>query len=605
MIDAIARTLYRLFVSHKNMLEWVAAAHVQSITGLSLGSFLWPLRSASIVAIITSACVLYFNPAGFRFAVPFILLWWASPLVARAISLPPKTAATNPLGPAESTRMRLIARRTWRFFTTFVTAEDNWLPPDNFQEDPKPSVAHRSSPTNFGLSLLSTAAARDFGWLGLRDMTERLENTLNTFSRMPQYRGHFYNWYDTLDLTPLEPRYISAVDSGNFAGHLLALEQACRELMRKPIFSRSDLDGVSDALLLLSEAMAEASDQRRTITVDRTQVQDAIDEVVRLLASDPASAWEWCTLWSELELASKTLLDIVQTFADERADELDSEIVAWAKAVHADIVSHVNDLQLLPPFDPPAHPERAALTSSAAARAPAQSVDGSTSLLSLYELSMLPSREPSGESSGEPLTVAQAQAREQSARACVGVLDRLEGIAVEARRMFDEMDFRFLFDPKRKLFSVGFRVSDSLLDDSFYDLLASEARLTSFIAIAKGEIPVAHWFKMGRPLAPEDEGAVLISWSGSMFEYLMPSLIMYTPSHSLLDQTCRLSVKHQIRYGNERGVPWGVSESAYYMRDRSLTYQYSAFGVPGLGFKRGLRQDMVVAPYATALAAMY
>jgi cyclic beta-1,2-glucan synthetase len=167
------------------------------------------------------------------------------------------------------------------------------------------------------------------------------------------------------------------------------------------------------------------------------------------------------------------------------------------------------------------------------------------------------------------------------------------------------MDFRFLFDPGRKLFSIGYRVDDDKLDDSHYDLLASEARLTSLVAIARGDVSVSHWFRLGRPLRLTAEGPVLVSWSGSMFEYLMPCLVTYTASHSLLDQTCRVAVERQIAYGRARGVPWGISESAYSLRDGALTYQYSAFGVPELGFKRGLQEDLVVAPYATALAAMY
>ena len=170
--------------------------------------------------------------------------------------------------------------------------------------------------------------------------------------------------------------------------------------------------------------------------------------------------------------------------------------------------------------------------------------------------------------------------------------------------MFDAMEFGFLFDPTRQLFSIGYRVTDNSLDPGYYDLLASEARLTSFIAIAKGEVPASHWFKLGRALTPVGWGSALVSWSGSMFEYLMPALVMRSPAGSLLDQTCHLIVRRQRQYGAERGVPWGISESAYNARDLELTYQYTNFGVPGLGLKRGLSDDVVVAPYATALAAM-
>ena len=164
--------------------------------------------------------------------------------------------------------------------------------------------------------------------------------------------------------------------------------------------------------------------------------------------------------------------------------------------------------------------------------------------------------------------------------------------------------FGFLLDPDRKLLSIGYLVTEGTLDPSCYDLLASEARLASFVAIAKGDVPARHWFRLGRAVTPVAHGAALISWSGSMFEYLMPSLVMRAPAGSLLEQTNRLIVRRQIAYGASLGLPWGISESAYNARDLELTYQYSNFGVPGLGLKRGLGENAVVAPYATALAAM-
>jgi cyclic beta-1,2-glucan synthetase len=582
MLDAIARTLVRLTITHRNLLEWTTAAQVQSRAGLSLGHFLWPLRSAATVAIFATACVIYFNREHFWFALPFILLWWASPLVARAISLPPEAAAVPPLSASETTRLRLIARRTWRFFTTFATEQDHWLPPDNFQEDPKPLVAHRTSPTNFGLGLLAIVCARDFGWIGLSDMADRLQRALQTLLELPRYRGHFYNWYETTEPRALDPKYISSVDSGNLAGHLLALEQACMELSRAPIFSAGDLTGVRDAVLLMREAIDAAGDQRRTVTVDRGQVHAALDEVDQLLSVQPATANEWAMLWNKLRTASRTLLDIAQTFAGERAEAAESDVLRWAEAVHADVLAHARDLELfaLDVADARIEP-----------RAPARAAVPQPSLRELAA--------GYAEHAGAKGDVATA------AQACSVLLAKLARMASISRQLFNEMDFRFLFDSRRKLFSIGYRVADGALDESFYDLLASEARLTSFIAIAKGEVPVSNWFKLGRPLLPVGDGAMLLSWSGSMFEYLMPSLVMYTVSNSLLDGTCRLAVKQQMEYGVERGVPWGVSESAFSARDRGLVYQYSAFGVPGLGFKRGLSQDLVVAPYATALAAMY
>ncbi len=549
-LDAIARALYRMNVSRRNLLEWTPAAQLKKIAGLAFGSFLWPLRGASVVVIGATGLLLWLNPAGIGFAVPFLLLWWGSPVVARLISLPPIRPAEAPLREEDARQLRLLGRRIWLFFETYVGAEDNWLPPDNFQETPQPVVAHRSSPTNFGLYLLSVVAARDFGWTGMDETIDRLEATLRTLRKMARHRGHFYNWYDTRDLRPLEPAYISAVDSGNLAGDLLVLAQACTEFAAQPLFRASDLRGMEDAAALLREALREVGDDGRMQTVSVGHLAETLAEIQQSLVEEPAALAQWEARWRDLQALCTTLLDIATTLAEERGDGGFGEVLVWSKALHDCAASHARDLQQL-----------------------------------------------SVQSRGDDARVAVVRRASQS--------DRLRRIAAGARELFDAMDFSFLLDPDRRLFSIGLRVADAELDPSYYDLLASEARLTSLVAIAKGDVPATHWFHLGRALTPVENGAVLMSWSGSMFEYLMPSLVMYTPRNSLLDQTCRLAVARQIEYGKERGTPWGVSESAYNVRDRDYTYQYSAFGVPGLGLKRGLEDDLVIAPYATALAAMY
>jgi len=181
---------------------------------------------------------------------------------------------------------------------------------------------------------------------------------------------------------------------------------------------------------------------------------------------------------------------------------------------------------------------------------------------------------------------------------------RLLAIEEQVRGMALAMEFGFLHNSERKLLSIGYLADEGKLDVNCYDLLASEARLACFVAIAKGDIPAREWFRLGRAVTPAAGGAVLVSWSGSMFEYLMPSLVMRAPAGSLLESTSRLVVRRQAAFGVEQGVPWGVSESAYNVRDAEYTYQYSNFGIPGLGLKRGLDADLVIAPYATALAAM-
>ena len=548
-LDAIARSLFRVTISRRHLLQWTTAAQAKTLAGLSFADFLWPLRGATAVAIGATALLLWLNPGGLDFAAPFIVLWWGSPIVARIISLPPRRPSAVRLPPDEERYLRLAGRRVWHFFETFVGAQDHWLPPDNFQETPQPVLAHRSSPTNFGLYLLSVLAARDFGWAGLSDTVDRLEATMKTLCGLQRYRGHFYNWYDTRELCPLEPAYISSVDSGNLAGDLLVLAQACSELTAQPLFRQTDLRGLEDTATLLRNALFQVTDDGRSQTVNLRQLHETLADIESKIGDEPSTWAQWESRWLELHALAATLLDIARTLAQERGNDGFGDILAWSTALHADIAGHTRDLAQL-------------------------SVNAGNDA---------------------PVCVVRRGA----------LAERLRAIELAARELFDAMDFSFLFDPERRLFSIGLRVGDATLDPSYYDLLASEARLTSFVAIAKGDVPATHWFRLGRALTPVGNGAVLLSWSGSMFEYLMPSLVMYTPRNSLLDQSCRLAVERQIAYGKERATPWGVSESAFNVRDRAYTYQYCAFGVPGLGLKRGLEEDLVIAPYATALAAMY
>ncbi|WP_244932837.1 glycoside hydrolase family 94 protein [Pandoraea apista] len=560
-IDAIARTLFRLTVSRRRLLEWVTAAQVKLHTGRSVGNFLWSFRGAITLTALCTAIVAWLRPASLPWAAPFLILWSLSPFVAQWISRRPAPTRPSLVLTEDNPALRMAGRRIWRFFSTFVDDDNHQLPPDNFQEDPRPVVAHRSSPTNFGLYLLSVLSARDFGWIGVTETLERLERTLGTMSTLARYQGHFFNWYDTRDLSALAPQYVSSVDSGNLAGHLLVVASACEDIPLEPVFSRAQLDGILDTVALLRDAIAHESDDRRTLTVNRTHLYEELDALELMLLqpapSKPvdviADASEgWRRRWNAIDRLVTTLLDLAQTFVNERGDAAHSEVLYWVGAIRSDVKSHVRDL------------------------APDVSPEGES--LHYFTLSPLPGAD---------------------------IVKRFEAVATLARRLFDEMDFRFLYAADRRLFSIGYRVADAELDNSYYDLLASEARLTSFIAIAKGDVPATHWFRLGRIMTPYGKAAVLMSWSGSMFEYLMPSLVMDYPHRSLLDSTCELAVASQIAYGKARNVPWGISESACNIRDRALTYQYSDFGVPELALKRGLARSLVIAPYATVLAAMY
>ncbi|MDH4084793.1 MAG: hypothetical protein OEU99_14705 [Nitrospira sp.] len=553
-------------------------------------------------------------------AAPFVLLWISAPAVARWVSLPPRLTGVGPISPADARTLRLIARRTWRFFETFVTPEDHALPPDNFQEDPKPVVAHRTSPTNIGLYLLSTLVARDLGWLGTLDATERLEATLATMNRLERLRGHFYNWYDTRTLHPLDPKYVSSVDSGNLAGHLLVLGNGCRELIQHSSIGSDLFAGIDDAIQLLRDALEKIPDQRQTHTVTRKQLSQAVDVLAMALLSRPVDAAGWTARFGELTAMSHTVFDMAQALGQERGDESDGELRVWADAVRACVDSHLRDVELFLPWVRFSAKDRAAMFDHPSGPSPewaviepffhpipTLTVASERFADALRALERLRNHVLS-RSSQDQATVARiallVDAIRQSGAGITALAHRLTAITQNAERMVHAMDFTFLFDPTRKLLSIGYGVPENSLDPSCYDLLASEARLASFIAIAKGDVPSSHWFHLGRALTPVGDGSALVSWSGSIFEYLMPALVMRFPAGSLLCRTYELIVHRQIQYGRERGVPWGVSESAYNTRDLDLTYQYSSFGVPGLGLKRGLSEDVVVAPYATALAAM-
>ncbi len=418
-VHAIVLTLVRLTATQRRLLEWETAA-ASSARGTGETSrpnarlFFGEMFASPTLALFGLLLVGVTRPAALPVALPILALWLVAPLVALSLSRPALQQRTE-LEEPDRELLRLIARNTWRYFETFMGPEDHALPPDNFQETPAPTIAHRTSPTNIGMGLLATLAAHDLGLIANAELESRIDATLTTMEGLERHEGHLLNWYDTLNLAPLAPRYVSTVDSGNLAGALLTLAEGLREL------------GLRD-------------------------------------------------------------------------------------------------------------------------------------------------------------------------------------LAQRAAAFADGMSFRFLYDPQRRILSIGYRLADAespgRLDPSYYDLLASEARLASFIGIAKGDLPETHWFHLGRLITSVAGTPTLLSWSATMFEYLMPRLFMKSYPETLLEQTGRMAVRRQIEYATDRGVPWGISECAYNVVDRHDTYQYKAFGVPGLGLKRGLGDELVVAPYASALAAM-
>ncbi len=596
-LDAILRTLLRLLVTRKRLLEWRTTSESERTSRADLPAFYATMWIEPVVALAAGAFMAFMQPAPLPWAAPLLALWLAGPWIAWRISRPIESLPPD-LTQEQLNFLRRAARKTWHFFETFVTVRDNWLPPDNFQEIPSPTIASRTSPTNMGLALLANLAARDFGYLSVGGLIQRTQDTLATIQRLERYRGHFYNWYDTRTLQPLLPHYISSVDSGNLAGHLLTLGSGLREQADEKIFTPQIFAGLRDTLKVLRNLARENAE---------------LAKLDRDLEKAPFNAR------AAFDLLEKTMAQAAQIAASLQNETED--VKGWAAALAHGCQGHLDDLRSLAPWLSLPIPNSGSDRQPSAAPAPAgienelaqleraatlrETADFEQLLVPLIEVALQDlSKEPgqSREPEQKYLTELGRRLREASDHARRRLL-ALENLSRQADELA-AMDFTFLFDPPRDLFSIGYNVDERRCDASFYDLLASEARLGSYVAIALGQVPLEHWFSMGRLLIASPGQPTLVSWSGSMFEYLMPLLVMPNYENTLLDHTCKSAVQQQIDYGRLRGVPWGVSESGYNLTDVHLNYQYQAFGVPGLGLKRGLAEDLVIAPYATVMALM-
>ncbi|WP_445082975.1 GH36-type glycosyl hydrolase domain-containing protein [Candidatus Nitrotoga sp. 1052] len=560
-LDAIVRTVVRMVVTHRRLLEWKPSREIEREPNqvispssyTSLGASYRSMWIAPAIAVMMMVTLVIKMPAALIVALPVLLLWAVSPAITWWISRPLERRNAE-LKVDQILFLRQVARRTWGFFETFVGKEDNWLPPDNFQEHPVATIAHRTSPTNIGLALLANITAYDFGYIGYGQLIERTANTLQTMDVLERHRGHFYNWYDTLSLKPLS-RYVSTVDSGNLAAHLLTLRAALLEIPDAPIIGRRLFSALGDTLRIVAETASGAA------AIPMAQFEKTLKA---------AAMAHPLTL-----VGIRAYLEGLLTYANEVVNQIEknavtlslNESVEWAQALVRQCEGALDDLVFHAPLLLPN-------TSS--------EMHDSTLTAKIPSLRQLASE-------------GNDRAREQ--------IETLEYLARKSCE-FAHMEYGFLYNHARRLLSIGYNVGERRLDASYYDLLASEARLCNFIAIAQGELPQESWFALGRMLTTTGGKPLLLSWSGSMFEYLMPLLVMPTYDNTLLDQTCKAAVNRQIEYGNQRGVPWGMSESGYNGVDVHLNYQYRAFGVPGLGLKRGLGDDLVIAPYASVMALM-
>ena len=500
-VDAIARTLYRVGVSRRKMLEWETAASAEARLGTGGKQFLQTMWPAQLIAVIVAVAVAYFAPDNLWVAAPLLLLWLLSPLVAYVVSRP-RVISEPALSPFEEGELRRTARITWDFFETHVGAVDNGLPPDNFQEVPLGIAAHRTSPTNIGLYLLSVLSAHDFGYITTAEMADRLTKAFDAIDKLERHRGHIFNWYETTTLATLLPAYVSTVDSGNLLGCLLALKHGIVEGTAPPISS-----GLADTLAVFRSVWDVSGVERRT------GVTTALEAATAALAA------------GELKSIGERAVELANAVREVAPN---TQPVHWAERFRDMTARH-----------------RDAVPVSA---------------------------------------------------------DALAEIASRASNWAAGMAFGFLYNPDRELFSIGYNATTGKLDTNHYDLLASEACIASYLAIARGEVPKKHWFRLGRLVTRLAGETGLISWGGTLFEYLMPRILLPTARGVLLDQAQRAAVAQQIAYGRETGLPWGVSESGFYLFDAGQVYSYQSFGVPRMGLKRGLDRDRVIAPYATLLA---
>ena len=635
-LDAIVRAVWRVAVSRKHLLEWETADDAAKRLGSTRAGFVHRMWPSSVVSVAFLAVTTIPFPSRAWATVPIGIAWALAPLVAWKVSSPIPPPERIALTQAQRELLRRVARKTWRYFESFVTAEGHYLVPDNFQEEPKGVVAWRTSPTNVGLQLLAYLNAFDLGFLTIEGLVARVASTISTMAGLERFRGHFYNWYDILTLEPLRPTYISTVDSGNLAGHLLVLRVGMLEASEGPLLDRQLVLGLRDSTRLALEDLAGGKGALNSYPTQ--PVADVLGEIERQLSLEeaPRNLGDWAGLTLSLgELAERLALaleplggalesDAAPTTAVER-------VVASAHDVIADIQSVRSLIDELTPWAHLLNEMPVAISATEAAKMLEPLTRFVPSLVGLAEgltqvldvLDGIAAREPhrarqearvEASGTGEPPNADEtehtpgewaagvARGIRNSRPRAIELLSRLRIDTDIARQMWEHTDFTTLFDEHRSLFSIGFNTAEGRLDGSYYDMLASECRLASFLAIAKGDAPQEHWFRLGRLITQTNNGRALVSWSASMFEYLMPLLVMRSWDGTLLDDTYRTVVRRQVQYGRDRGVPWGVSESAFNAKDADFTYQYQAFGVPGLGLKRGLSEDVVVAPYASLLA---
>ncbi|MHB9031975.1 MAG: GH36-type glycosyl hydrolase domain-containing protein, partial [Anaerolineae bacterium] len=634
---AILKTLFRLLFSHRRLLQWTTAAQASRSLSKKARQYTAVLRMGGttlfVLAVASAAGLIYHYTTGrttapLGYLLPLLVLWIASPLAAHWLSLPIKTREM-PLTAGQTALLRQVARRTWSFFERFVGPEDHWLPPDHYQETPRGIIAHHTSPSNIGLLLTSILAAYDLGYLAQLELAARLAATLDTLANLERYRGHFVNWYDTLSLKPLQPRYISTVDSGNLAASFIITAQACRKIPDEPIIRWELWQGYLDTLSSLRDIIASI----RTAGVAQhiNTINKQIDAMSAEISAVRMRPRLWYALFQKVrgqfwQDISKGIVELIEAghtqFNQDMLHKL-HEVTSQAERHHLAVQRTLEQLvPWVPLFD-----ETPSILADAAYQRAFNTLAGSLprdprlnriayhAAQGLSQVESLRKILSSG-SANSSWTAENVQegmdwlanletALNSAAAQADALVESYQGITARSEQYVNEMDFAMLYNPQRRVFHIGFNLDNGQLDTNYYDLLASEARIASIVALGKGDVPSTHWLHLGRPLTQVHGKYVLLSWSATMFEYIMPSLFLRSFPNTLLAESAQGAVLAQIAYARSKGVPWGISEAGFSQTDANQNYQYRAFGVPGLGLKRGLGDDLVIAPYASLMAIRY
>ena len=565
--DAVLRTFYRRLVSRQRLLEWETAAQAELV--MSKRTFVDALLNwTPAVALIVGVIVHFVRPPALYDAAPILLLWAISRPVSAWLNHPPRPVQKH-VTAQDQRFLRRAALYIWRYYAAFSNAEHNWLIPDNVQEEP-PRIAARLSPTNLGFLFNARQAAVEFGYLTTPEFVQQTSLTLDTVDRLAKDHGHLYNWYDTRTLEPDHPRFVSTVDSGNLVASLVTLKGGCLDLLQRPLLSPSLLEGYADHLCVLAD--------------------------LDLISHKLARSFE---RQNELPWLDRLLSPVEIPSSDE--DASNAKDAAWFGDHTRGLVRQVQTI--IHDYTPWLLAEFSCLREDATL---ASLLDcDSFALMQMPEcieqlrikLEVSISLGMDGREVRKKLLALLPTARLN----CLRLIEQLKSIAARCDRLVRDMDFAFLLDRRRKLLSIGYDAEAQKVHAACYDLLASEARIAAFLSVAKGDIPQESWFQMSRSHVVVDGRPVLISWTGTMFEYLMPQLWMKSYPSTMLENSKEASVLAQQIYADDKGIPWGISECAFAKVEDNGAYGYRAFGIPHLALQQD-EERLVVAPYATMLA---